>query len=86
MDLSEQEREEIQRVRRHAELDSKFRGLVSSMGLFQYALVPVGICLCIMGCRQHGRAMHALFIACLLIHGIAAGLMIYREYFPSLGW
>ncbi|MFK7788393.1 MAG: hypothetical protein AB8C95_02725 [Phycisphaeraceae bacterium] len=86
MVLSAEQKSEVQKIRRHAKLRSKFRNLVSSMGCMQYLLVPVGIFLCVLNLKRKIVALIIISGLCLAINVVAGGLMFYREYFSSLGW
>jgi len=77
---------EVDEMKRHAELNTEFLALVQSMGLLQYALVPVGLFLSIKVRRYKPLLWRSLGGLCLLINIAAGGLMLYRQYMPALGW
>lgn len=86
LDLSSAEQQELSETRRQARLNAKFRGLIETMGLIQYLLVPIGLLLSIAACRVSTRWLKITGFACLAVNLAAGGLMFYRQYFQSLGW
>jgi len=86
LELSNEELQEIDQVRRHARLNSEFRNLVSSMGVMQYPLVVIGLFLSGSSVCQRKNILRPFGLICLAVNLAACGLMLYREYYPSLGW
>lgn len=84
--VTAEQQEEIDRIRYQSTLDAEFRALVSSMGLLQYLLVPLGILCSVFAIRRKTVFWTIAGVPCLVVNLITCGLMIYREYFPSLGW
>ncbi|XAM00393.1 hypothetical protein OT109_03190 [Phycisphaeraceae bacterium D3-23] len=72
--------------KRLARLDARFRSVVSSMGLLQYSLVPAGIGLCFIVFLGRGKLYRAGAVCCAGLFVASGVLMMYREYWPSLGW
>lgn len=84
--LTPRELRELEEQQRLARLDARFRSVVSSLGLLQYLLIPVGLVLCVVVFPDTGRTYRAGALVCGALLIVCGGLMLYREYLPSLGW
>ena len=64
----------------------QLRGLVQTVGLLQYVLAPLLLILAIVEfLKSRGSLAKAVAAFSVFVAGIAISLMLYREYYQSLG-
>lgn len=71
-----------------AEEWNRFRDFVSTWGLAQYVVAPMGVILSLVVLRsaRRDRVVVGVSLTTALASAACMGMMFYRGYFSSLGW
>jgi len=65
----------------------RLRGLVQTFGVAQYVLAPLLLALAAFGTlNSKGLWTKAVAMSAMFVAAMALWLMVYREYYPSLGY
>ncbi|MEM1354974.1 MAG: hypothetical protein AAGH88_08825 [Planctomycetota bacterium] len=83
--LTNEQQQELLTIKRQVKLDADFRAFVSTMGLLQYLLVPLGFFCSVLAIRRKTQLWISLGMPCLFVNFASGGLMLYRGYSQSLG-
>ncbi len=75
------------RISRENTPRDQLRGLIHSVGLWQYLAAPgvVGLAAILYVTRQRSPVIASVAVVCGMVGGAALVLAFYRGYFPSLG-
>ena len=86
--LTADEQSQMSREVHQARASDALRDVVSSWGLLQYMLVPISLvtAFSLLFTRRASRSTRLLSGAGLSVALVAGGLMLYRQYYTSLGW
>ncbi|MEM1213734.1 MAG: hypothetical protein AAGI68_15710 [Planctomycetota bacterium] len=85
LSLSGVQRRELSEIKRSARLNTEFRSLVAGMGLLQHLLVPVALLIGVLILKGKPTRWRMVAWICIGINSVSGVLMLYREYFLSLG-
>jgi len=83
----EPDQEQLLRDSERQDAEAQLRDWVGTAGLAQYGIAPFAFLLSLILLARAGSARGRLgFAALAILSGNAVVMMLYREYFTSLGW
>ena len=75
------------RISRESTPRDRLRGLVSTIGVNQYLLVPLVLVLAVVHVVRRSTSLRRCLAGiCGVVGLVACGFALYRGYFSSLGW